>query len=433
VDPPALISQARNIMTDLVVIGLKDPVDAKLNAKETGIYKEMRNHFAKDPMYIKNWMAARQKEEPGFDPPVEKIPIGVFDDWDMLRFAKARKWNLKAAIAQFAGQLKWRKQANVNFILDDPPEEMELFKQVMPSLLDTYDKYGRPVFVQNVGQIHVPVIKKFVTTKMAVRCHTWFQERYLQMMRMSTAKLGKPVSQVLSIMNLQGLSTDAIDCLDIVKAMTKLDERFYPETLGNTVILNAPSIFSGVWKMIKGFLDPVVASKVIICSKGKGERKLAEFFDDIAVLPAEIGGKRVGGMNQTPLKTVMAGCTAKEEKEFKRVNVGRGDDLELKVDVDATTPQMVHWHFRTLDNDIAYGVFYDRAGKRPAPLVKMNKVNSHTMPQGGQVYIGAGKSGTIRMRLENYRVMFSRTVVYKIWSRPAKDYEIASNTKPAKK
>jgi hypothetical protein len=47
-----------------------------------------------------------------------------------------------------------------------------------------------------------------------------------------------------------------------VKFMIKCFEANYPESLGAVLIHKAPWIFQGIWKMIKGWLDPVVASKV---------------------------------------------------------------------------------------------------------------------------------------------------------------------------
>lgn len=44
--------------------------------------------------------------------------------------------------------------------------------------------------------------------------------------------------------------------------MIKCFEANYPESLGVVLVHKAPWVFQGVWKIIKGWLDPVVASKV---------------------------------------------------------------------------------------------------------------------------------------------------------------------------
>ncbi len=46
-------------------------------------------------------------------------------------------------------------------------------------------------------------------------------------------------------------------------------EAYYPESLGVCLVLNAPMIFSGIWKVVKPLLDPVVAAKVVFTSYDK--------------------------------------------------------------------------------------------------------------------------------------------------------------------
>ncbi len=47
-----------------------------------------------------------------------------------------------------------------------------------------------------------------------------------------------------------------------VKFMIKCFEANYPESLGAVLVHNAPFVFSAIWNIIKGWLDPVVASKI---------------------------------------------------------------------------------------------------------------------------------------------------------------------------
>lgn len=47
-----------------------------------------------------------------------------------------------------------------------------------------------------------------------------------------------------------------------VKFMIKIFEANYPESLGAVIVHKAPWIFQGIYKIIKAWLDPVVAAKV---------------------------------------------------------------------------------------------------------------------------------------------------------------------------
>lgn len=61
-----------------------------------------------------------------------------------------------------------------------------------------------------------------------------------------------------------------------VKFMIKCFEAHYPESLGVCLVYKAPWIFQGIWNIIKGWLDPVVASKIHFV---RNVDQLAEFID----------------------------------------------------------------------------------------------------------------------------------------------------------
>lgn len=72
-----------------------------------------------------------------------------------------------------------------------------------------------------------------------------------------------------------------------VKFMIKVFEANYPESLGAVLVHSAPWVFQGIWSVIKGWLDPVVASKVHFT---KTAADLAQFID-VAHVPKELGGQ----------------------------------------------------------------------------------------------------------------------------------------------
>jgi len=73
--------------------------------------------------------------------------------------------------------------------------------------------------------------------------------------------LAPPVDTACVIFDMTGFSMANMD-YGPVKFMIKCFEANYPESLGVVLVHKAPWIFQGIWKIIKGWLDPVVASKV---------------------------------------------------------------------------------------------------------------------------------------------------------------------------
>ena len=50
----------------------------------------------------------------------------------------------------------------------------------------------------------------------------------------------------------------------------------YPECLSRHLIINSPSLFSGIWKTVKGFLDPGTAAKFSVLSAGEQQDQVLE-------------------------------------------------------------------------------------------------------------------------------------------------------------
>lgn len=71
-----------------------------------------------------------------------------------------------------------------------------------------------------------------------------------------------------------------------VKFMIKCFEANYPESLGSVIVYKAPWIFSSIWRIIKGWLDPVVASKVHFSSNIS---ELTEYIPKSQIMK-ELGG-----------------------------------------------------------------------------------------------------------------------------------------------
>lgn len=71
-----------------------------------------------------------------------------------------------------------------------------------------------------------------------------------------------------------------------MKFLTNCFEAYYPESLGYILIVSAPWIFWGVWKVIKSWLDPVVASKILFI---KDKEELFKYIHPDC-LPKRLGG-----------------------------------------------------------------------------------------------------------------------------------------------
>jgi hypothetical protein len=75
---------------------------------------------------------------------------------------------------------------------------------------------------------------------------------------------------------------------DYVNYASKVGQDNYPESLGKFYIINAPYLFSGVWSVIKPWLDPATAAKINIL--GYDYKEVLSKQIPVENLPVEMGG-----------------------------------------------------------------------------------------------------------------------------------------------
>jgi len=55
--------------------------------------------------------------------------------------------------------------------------------------------------------------------------------------------------------------------LSMYRAISDLDQKYYPERLGKLFIVNTPRMFVMIWNLAKSWLDPGLLKKISICGK----------------------------------------------------------------------------------------------------------------------------------------------------------------------
>jgi len=98
-----------------------------------------------------------------------------------------------------------------------------------------------------------------------------------------------PVSAVTTIIDLSNTSFRQIWSLRThLQEASVLANANYPETLGPTIVINAPPFFSTVWGWIKGWFDEGTRTKIHVFGKNYSSQ-LAEIIDP-SQLPKKYGG-----------------------------------------------------------------------------------------------------------------------------------------------
>ena len=154
---------------------------------------------------------------------------------------------------------------------------------------------NRPVVYKQYGKFDASVVKKLAGGSFdnVIRYHVWEQEVAAQLCVAQSHKLECIVETVTGVIDVKDMKLSQItnDFLTLTKLLAEIDQKQYPETLGRIFIINVPSVFPFVWRMVKPWLDPATAAKIEIYAGPKEYEPALKNFIGEDNLPSNYGGK----------------------------------------------------------------------------------------------------------------------------------------------
>ncbi|KAG5958775.1 hypothetical protein E4U56_005330 [Claviceps arundinis] len=202
----------------------------------------------------------------------------------VLRFLRARKWNMDQALVMLISAVNWRhskmkvdqdimKNGEGGAADDEKNGDTtsrklgaDFLKQCRSgkSFLHGIDKAGRPICVVK-ARLHKADEQSLETLER----HTVYTIETTRLV------LNPPVDTANIIFDMTGFTLANMD-YHSVKFMIQCFEANYPESLGVVLVHNAPWLFQGIWRMIRGWLDPIVAAKVHFTNNSAGLREFIQ-------------------------------------------------------------------------------------------------------------------------------------------------------------
>lgn len=194
------------------------------------------------------------------------IDLNTLPDRLYIRFMIARKYDIDAAVKQLAQTLAWRAAFGVDELSSLPREPgFPLLMGVCSADFHGYDLCGRPIFINNSGQVIVEHFASNLSDECTVITHVHMMESTLAQMEQQSIKLGKRVDKLVTVQHLGGLTLAHRKLAHIFTNCNIIDSTYYPEFVHQIILINAPSIFPAIWNtIVKPFLDPITAKKISI-------------------------------------------------------------------------------------------------------------------------------------------------------------------------
>ena len=192
-----------------------------------------------------------------------------FDEADILRFCRARKFDndkVRTMITNFA---EWREAEGIDNLYETWywPDKVA-FKELYPYGIHKTCKLGRPIQIERPGVADINRVITEIAAEGIIGNLNWQCEWFRYHINPACSRAaGRPIESTCQIFDLTDGNVGKLmsrNCLALLKMGAKVAQDYYPETMGACYVVNAPMLFSALYAIVKGFLDERTRSKVRI-------------------------------------------------------------------------------------------------------------------------------------------------------------------------
>ncbi|CAI7582632.1 hypothetical protein N7533_010021 [Penicillium manginii] len=233
------------------------------------------------------------------------------DDATMLRFLRARKFEVEGAWGQFKDTEDWRKDNAIESLYANiGVDSYEAARRMYPQWTGRRDRRGIPVYVFEIRHLNnkemaaynntmstgTPETHKSSTIPARLLNLFALYENLLNFVMPLCSALPRPNPETPIV-----TSTNIVDVSGVglkqfwnlkshMQDASVLATAHYPETLDRIFIIGAPAFFPTVWGWIKRWFDPVTTSKIFILSAAEVKPTLTSFMEPSSI-PKQYGGE----------------------------------------------------------------------------------------------------------------------------------------------
>ncbi|EFJ43035.1 hypothetical protein VOLCADRAFT_66295 [Volvox carteri f. nagariensis] len=223
---------------------------------------------------------------------------GHDDCYTLLRFLKARQWDVQRAATMYQNMVKWRTDQRTDHLYETFtfPEREQVLRHY-PHFYHKIDKYGRPVYIELLGQTDPAKILEATTLDRLMHYHICDWENLMRRVLPACSVLaGRPIITKSVILDFKGMSmkTFGTAAQKILKTVAAIDQDYYCESLGQMFIINTPTVFRLIWAVVNPLLEERTRRKIVILG--------SDYLPTVSqLIPVESLPTCLGGLSEVPV------------------------------------------------------------------------------------------------------------------------------------
>ncbi|XP_037116759.1 SEC14-like protein 1 isoform X1 [Syngnathus acus] len=318
-------------------------------------------------------------------------------DEHILRFLRARDFNMDKAREILCQSLTWRKQHQVDYLLETWSSP-QVLQDYYTGGWHHHDRDGRPLYVLRLGQMDTKGLVRALGEESLLRHVLSINEEGLRRCEENTKVFGRPISCWTCLVDLEGLNMRHL-WRPGVKALLRIIEVVeanYPETLGRLLILRAPRVFPVLWTLVSPFIDENTRKKFLIYAGNdyQGPGGLVDYIDK-EIIPDFLGGECMCEVPEGGLVPKSMYRTAEElenedvrlwtETIYQSASIFKGAPHELLIEIiDASS--VITWDFDVCKGDVVFNIYHSKRAPQPP---RKDPLGAHgiTSPGGNNVQL----------------------------------------------
>jgi len=335
-----------------------------------------------------------------------------YDDARLLRFLRARGFQVDATVMMIRADITWRKTNNVeeNFRTFPTTDVGKRLLEYWPNSLHMVDKYGLPLSIERITLLDPKSLFTSVAKPILSQVTLYFMERVEHEIIELSKKAGRPLDfGIISIFDVQDLGWKHMytPALNMIKEVIEIQKDHYPEIIRKLLIVGCPRIFGMFWTIFKPLLDPRTSEKTVIQTDTEYYKYLHEQMD-IQFIPTEYGGKKkdLGPKGGSWHSAGANEITVSTEITVKARSI---HEVPLKIEKESST---IALEFKVHSNQIRFKILREKGPKEFEEVFKQTEVSS-TEPYNNSIEVK--QPGTYILVWDNsHSMLTSKKLSYRV-------------------